>query len=69
MNVDRPDLQKPRKFAVSIRHMKTFFPFFIIAKCTYNISKRKKTFVDVNSCMQSLLQNKNTYICKAYFKG
>lgn len=64
------DLQKPSKFAVSIWYMNTFFPFFIITKCTYNITKRKKTFVNVNSCINILCQNKNKkYIHKAYFKG
>lgn len=46
-------LQKPCKFAITIRNMYTFFALFFITKCTDNITKCKKALVDVNSCLRT----------------
>ena len=34
------NLQEASQFIVSIGNMATFFAFFLISQCTYNISKR-----------------------------
>ena len=42
-------LQKTSEFAVPIRNVSTFFPFFLISKSTYDIAESEKSSVDVNT--------------------
>lgn len=55
LNFWEPCLQETSELTIPVRNMPTLFPLLFITKGTDNISKGKKTFVDVNACFRTIL--------------